>query len=214
MANVVTDFQPSSRRYYNMWLADHLKKWDSFDRWDGTNELNMANVAHYHPPFKNEFDGKQTTDEYWDRIRDLLEIYKSRFGNVEDGVKVFDPQPDSVMTPLYHKRMDEKADFAKAQRLGLTVPFSHNTGPGNSPKEPSNTADEHSLTHDLAYSKGGDVWDDDNEFIQAMFDHAVDDPVGSVSQLTGLVGGIGIKAKQAIESKTGQLYPAGNVESS
>lgn len=95
------------------------------------------------------------------------------------------------------------------ESMGFTIPFSHNTGPGNSIQDASNTADEHSRIHDIEYAAGGNVGDADTNFVKHQFDHAIDDPIGSVSQVTGLIGGIGIKAKQIIESKLGQIYPSG-----
>ena len=221
--NVDVSFQSHDKKMYNTWLAKLLNRsqWNQFDRWDGTNKFNMHNVAHYHPPSDDEIRytdrGPVAKYEYWNRIRDYMQIYKNEYGiegsgNDNDNSVYFKPVPDSEMIPEYHQLLYERKDYQKAIKLGLTIPFSHNTGPGNTPVEPSNTADEHALQHDLEYSKGGDVSESDTNFVNKMLDHALGDNVGSISQITGLLGGVGIKAKQAIESKTGQIYPAGNVE--
>ncbi len=210
--NVDTSFQRGDTAYYNIWLSKLLdeNRWDDIDKWDGTNELTLYNVAHYHPPHKNEMIKGRVSGDYWKRVRDIMHIYNQSAMSI-DGEVTFTPEADSTMIPKYQELLAERNDFNTASRLGLTVPFSHNTGPFNDIVEPSNTADEHALQHDIEYSKGGDVRDTDDNFIKNMFDHAVGDPVGSISQITGLLGGAGISAKKAIETKTGQLYPAGNV---
>ncbi len=102
---------------------------------------------------------------------------------------------------------DYKKFHTTGYKRGFTLPFSPNTGPGNDLHPPTNTADEHSLTHDIAYGKGGDVSGADKEFINAQSDHALEDPIGSISQVTGLLGTAGIMLKQGLEKKIGQLYP-------
>ncbi len=99
----------------------------------------------------------------------------------------------------------------KGWKSGWTLPFSPNTGPGNDPQVPTNTADEHSLKHDLRYeAEPENVKEIDDDFINEQLDHAIEDPIGSVSQITGLIGSAGIAAKRKIESLTGTLYPTNN----
>lgn len=187
----------------------------------------IRNIIYNYPQEQDESDS-----QYFNRIRDYANYFYdhqktlvsmvSRGGNLK--IRYVDYVPRSQIDPIVQNEYEQSKydiqhdienneltpvrlqQMTRFMNRGLTLPFSHNTGPLNTLVSPSNTADEHAYAHDIAYSKGGDVSEVDQAFIDEMFDHYNEDPL-SVEGLTGLLGGSGIMFKKYVEKFTGQLYP-------
>ncbi len=98
------------------------------------------------------------------------------------------------------------AIYNKVTSSGATIPGTKYIGPGNplDNGDPVSNADEDARQHDIAYSKGGDVSEPDQLAINQFTDHFVDNPL----DIPALAGSIGLRTKQFVEKKTGQIYPS------
>lgn len=94
--------------------------------------------------------------------------------------------------------------YLSDRNRGLTIPGTHYIGPGNAIDyaPPVNEADAIAQDHDIAYSKAKnpkDIEDADKIAIEKF---------SRDGNLHSLAGNVGLRIKQAIESKTGLLYPS------
>lgn len=200
--------------------------------------LNLKNILHEYPKEQEE-----TTYDYYNRIRSYANYYYDNFFRSgytttdRDTYSTNRPKYFEVLNEHLVDQLSENQEYklledinreksrnkldlknlikhTKYYNRGLTLPFSHNTGPLNTLVKPSNTADEHAFDHDLAYEFDENVQEADKHFVGQMYDHFFENPVGSVESITGFLGALGISSKMAIESYIGQQYPtiSGNVK--
>lgn len=95
---------------------------------------------------------------------------------------------------------------SKAYSTGATVPGTHYIGPGNpiDSGDPVSGADYDARKHDIGYGLDTiNVSDLDNTAIVEFGDHFAENNLDAPA----LLGHLGLKAKQAVEKHTGQLYP-------
>lgn len=100
-------------------------------------------------------------------------------------------------------------------RRGYVLPGFRYLGPGNSLNrgEPTNQIDADAQKHDNQYNQASTsqhIKTADTEFTHKAIDHVIEgiSGKGSISNtIGGIVGSIGIGAKNLLESKTGILYP-------
>lgn len=104
------------------------------------------------------------------------------------------------------------AGLAASRAKGAVVPGTNNIGPGNEIQPGTSLADEDAAEHDHLYQKLIDqeipisgLKDVDKYTIDKFGDHFAENNL----DVPAILGYVGLQAKQAVEDKTGPLYPSG-----
>nr|AQN78646.1 putative protein 1 [Viltain virus] len=108
------------------------------------------------------------------------------------------------------EEVNDVETIEKQVQSGLTLPFSNNIGPGNTPQVPKTIADSIALDHDLAYGKAhhpNDVFSADDAFLNQQKTNFLFNG-NPIEKVQSAIGYAGIKLKNTFEKHAGVKYPS------